>query len=397
MTGTTGQRIAIVQRLIPHYRVEMFNFLAADLARDGIKLTVFAGAAQPQEGLSDSREQVACCRPVRNRYLPAGMWWQPLVRELADYDLVILEQANGALINYPTLLLRAFRGNIVAFWGHGTHFQAGDGFSFRKTLKNRLLRAVDYWFAYTSLSRDIVAAAGFPPERITTLENSQRTETVLLTAQERAGLREEIGIGQRPMAVFCGRLVPQKAIGFLLDACRSARGTGIDLQLALVGGGALEDWIKAQAEREPWIHPLGPRYGTEKARLLAAADVFAMPATIGLSILDAFAAGLPVAVADFANHSPEIVYLTDGVNGIVTPATAEAYGAGLARLILDEEERLRMSAAARATAQRYTVENMARNFAAGIERALSLAPRTQTTLPVAHNRHGGKRWLFRHR
>ena len=44
----------------------------------------------------------------------------------------------------------------------------------------------------------------------------------------------------------------------------------------------------------------------------------ALPSHVGLSIIDGFAAGLPVLVANFDNHCPEIAYLEENVNGLMT-------------------------------------------------------------------------------
>src|SRR6185312_4144237 len=243
---------------------------------------------------------------------------------------VILEQANGALANYPVLLRRVIGGPRLAFFGHGAHLQATPG-SMREAVKRALVGAVDHWFAYTTLSRDIVAAAGFPRHRITVVENSQRTHPLELGPEERREVRDGLGVGGRPMAVFCGRLVAQKNLPFILEGCTAARTQGLDLQLALIGDGPLEPWLAERAAQQSWIHLVGARFGTAKARILDAADVFVMPSGIGLSILDAFAAGLPVAAAGFGNHNPEIVYLTDGRNGVMTPPAAAAYGGGLVR------------------------------------------------------------------
>lgn len=46
------------------------------------------------------------------------------------------------------------------------------------------------------------------------------------------------------------------------------------------------------------------------------ARVFLMPGLVGLAILDAGAAGLPLVTTDYPWHSPEIAYLDPGVNGL---------------------------------------------------------------------------------
>ena len=61
----------------------------------------------------------------------------------------------------------------------------------------------------------------------------------------------------------------------------------------------------------PWIEMKGALYGKEKAKVLLKGDLMALPSHVGLSIIDGFAAGLPVLVANFDNHCPEIAYLEE--------------------------------------------------------------------------------------
>jgi hypothetical protein len=43
-----------------------------------------------------------------------------------------------------------------------------------------------------------------------------------------------------------------------------------------------------------------------------------MPAHMGLSVLDAFAASLPVITTRHNNHSPEFAYVKDGRNALLS-------------------------------------------------------------------------------
>jgi len=394
MSPPRRRRVVLVQRMLPHYRIEPWNRLAAALARRDIDFEVHAGQPLPGERLVDGRSEVPCCAPLENVYLPGGPWWQTVLARLKGADLVILEQANGALVNLPLLIGRATRRALgrdrqerdpnappgfprLAYYGHGAHLQAPEGPSLRKSMKRALLRGVDYWFAYTALSRDIVTGAGFPPERVSVVENSQATLGLRLSPEERRAVRAGFGMGEGPLAVFCGRLAAQKRIPLVVAGCAAARALGPDLGLVVIGEGPFGGWLADAAAAAPWIRPVGARFGEEKARILAAADLFVMPTGMGLSVLDAFAAGLPVATTTLPGHNPEIVYVEDGRNGIVArPAASaaghapQALGAAIAALAADPVRRAALAAGARAASARYTVENMVGNFVGGIEAAL---------------------------
>lgn len=107
----------------------------------------------------------------------------------------------------------------------------------------------------------------------------------------------------------------------------------------------------------------GPYYCGQVPRAVvqehfATADVFAFPTLsdgFGLVLLEAMAAGLPVVCTENCADLVE-----DGVNGFIVPGRdAVALAAAIARVVSDRPLRHRMSAAARATAARHTIEHYA--------------------------------------
>src|SRR5262245_9580430 len=72
------QRVAIVQRDIPNYRVAFLNLLSEKLEYKGIELTVFAGKAHRREGFVDALDDLRCGVRVKNFDLGAKIYWQPI-------------------------------------------------------------------------------------------------------------------------------------------------------------------------------------------------------------------------------------------------------------------------------------------------------------------------------
>ena len=92
----------------------------------------------------------------------------------------------------------------------------------------------------------------------------------------------------RPIAIYMGRVAVEKNIEAFL-----ARNE-VPSKVVIGDGPALAPL----RERYPECHFLGPKYGRELARHLAAGDVFVFPSrtdTFGLVLLEAMACGLPVA------------------------------------------------------------------------------------------------------
>lgn len=374
--------VVIVARVVPHYRVGFLNRLEQRLSRLGIELTVFSDYVRPGTFHLEGLTQVSCAIRVPNHYLNfveqlTGMrtpYWQPLLSRLNAFDLVIVEQSNAALLNYPLFLRRAAKGSPkVAFWGHGANFQTSD-VALQRWLKSMFFSLADHWFVFTDLSADLVRGRGVPNQIITVVNNSfdisDFARVSNMDSAERQNARSQVGLGPGPVAAFCARLVERKALPFVVEACRLARRRVRDLNLLVIGEGPYGPWLQEQTKKNPWIRPVGALYGAEKARALFISDVFLLPSMVGLSILDGFAAELPVLVARFNNHSPEVAYFQDGVNGLMTDATTESYATAIHDILSDRATRERMAAAARESARIYSVDAMVKNFARGVEQVL---------------------------
>lgn len=159
---------------------------------------------------------------------------------------------------------------------------------------------MDWWFAYTTLSRAAVADSGFPAGRITVLDNSVDTSELALQIAAAHRIRERVP----------------------------------DFQLVIVGDGPQRELVRrAAAEADGWVHWLGARAGRDKARVLAISQLMLNPGMVGLSILDALVAAGPMVTTTYPYHSPEIAYLESGRNGLITAGDVEAFAEGVVRLI----------------------------------------------------------------
>jgi hypothetical protein len=119
------------------------------------------------------------------------------------------------------------------------------------------------------------------------------------------------------------------------------------------------------------MHLLGVRKGVEKALYFRMGDVMLNPGLVGLHIVDAFCAGMVMMTTRTARHSPEVAYLRDGENGVYCGDTPEAYAKDVLDVIQSPVRLAEMKAKAFADSDHYTLENMVKNFAGGIEAALN--------------------------
>lgn len=362
------------------YRVPLFETLRSRLAEQGITLRVVYGTPTAAEAGRDDSGILPWGIEVPCRYLTMGrsqLVWQHIPRNILEVqDLVIIPHENMLLANYLLLLARCYRKNArLAFWGHGANFQSRTDNGIRDRLKAWTARQVDWWFAYTTASVEKVVASGFDPERITCLNNAVDVGALskwqgTVTAHERQTLLLKLGLGGGRLAVFIGGLYREKRLAFLFAVADELRRRLPDFELLIIGNGPQGDLVRDFAAARPWCRWVGVRHGRDKALYASLGQVMLNPGLVGLNVLDSFAFGLPLLTTDCDIHSPEIAYLRSGRNGIMTADDPEEYVASAERVLTDVRFREELAGNCRADANRYTLDNMAENFTAGILAAL---------------------------
>lgn len=371
-------RVMVVQEVVPHYRLRLFELLHAQLAQVGIELTVVHG--NPNREQAAKQDLVDLPPPVglkvNNLRLTERLLYQPVVSRLLQADLAIFPNAAGYLPNYLFWLKGRQRPPRLGFWVYHTQERAADR-SLKEAVSRRMMRRADWWFAYTAGTRDYLLMNGAVDERITVLNNS--VDVAGFRALLAAVGAEELGEFRRrrqipagaPVGLFCGGLHREKRLDFLFEALRLIHRECPDFQLLVIGDGACRATVEREAARDTRVHALGALFGQDKARAFRLAQLALCPGLVGLGILDACAAGLPLLTTDFPGHSPEIDYLRHGINGWMTVPEPRAYANAVLRLLRCEAQRRELSRAALESARHHSIEDMAGRFAHGIRDCLA--------------------------
>lgn len=367
-------QVCIVQRRLTHYRVPLFVAMREKLAERGIQLELLVGRGTPAEEKKHDAAELPWATSIPTHYLAGGrLCWQPVRFHLAGADLVIVTQENKLLQNHLLLLMpRHFK---LAFWGHGANLQSGNPHGFKEQYKRWTTNRVDWWFAYTQMSADLVMAAGFPGNRITVLNNAVDTSDMQrhrqsVTPEETHALRASLGFGAGPVGVFVGSLYADKRLDFLFAAAAAIRREVPDFHLLIVGEGQERDRVQAWCAAHPWARWVAARFGREKVAYLSVAQVMLNPGALGLGVMDAFVCQAPMITTDCGNHGPEIAYLENNVNGVMTKNDLNAFVEASVRLLRDAQALGSLRSGCTLSARRYTVENMAHRFVDGICRAI---------------------------
>lgn len=373
------QKVVILQHRLLHYRVTLFEQLREECLNRNIELHLVHGQPTRRELAKKDVGYIEWANAVVNKVWEVGErdWlWQPFPKHLRDADLIVVMQESRLLSNYPLLLSRLWSQRKLAYWGHGANFQSKAPKGIRELWKQVLLTKVDWWFAYTEMTVAILSKAGYPSGQITCLNNaididSFKSDLAMVTDAQLLSERHALGLKPlAPVGIFCGSLYPDKKLDFLVAAIDYIHQRSPDFHCIVLGDGpSMPDLVDAALSR-PWLHLKGVTKGANKALYFRMADFMLNPGLVGLHIVDAFCAGLVMTTTSGARHSPEIAYLRDGVNGIMTADNVEEYAQAVLRLIDDRELLNRYRLAALADADVYTLDNMVAQFVNGIETCL---------------------------
>ncbi|QGU05027.1 glycosyltransferase family 4 protein [Corynebacterium comes] len=187
------------------------------------------------------------------------------------------------------------------------------------------------------------------------------------TASERESTRRRFNLGDGPLVVCISRLVPRKGQDQLIRAWRTVLRSHPAARLVIVGSGSYGRTLrKLAAPLSDAVVFTGPLPSPDLRAVLAAADVFAMPARtrgrgldvegLGIVYLEAQACGVPVVAGD-SGGAPETVTPQTGI--VVDGRDVEELAAALVRLLDDPQLRAAMGQEGRRHAtERWTWEIM---------------------------------------
>lgn len=163
--------------------------------------------------------------------------------------------------------------------------------------------------AFITISHEIddeLAELGIPQTQRSFIPNDVDTARFSpIAAPEKQSLRRKLELPTSPIAVFSGRLAPEKRVDQLIDLWPAIRTEHSDALLLILGTGDEADRLMTQAGD-------GVRFAgrvDDVALYLKAADLFLLPsATEGLSnaLLEAMASGLPAIVTNVGG-APDLI------------------------------------------------------------------------------------------
>ena len=367
------KEVVIIFRKIHQYRKDFYDLLKDSLLEDNVNLTLIYGKLDNAESKGKNDQvDVEWGKFIKNNVFSIGnkeLIWQPCLKHLKGADIVIVEQANKLLINYYLMFARRWLHLKFCYWGHGRNRQMKEDSIYNK-FKYLFIKNCDWWFAYTKEVKDFLTDMGFPKKKITIVQNAINTNVLReqyeqISQTEIEKVKYELNINTDFVGIYCGAMYAEKRIDFTLEVCYKIKKSIPEFNMIFIGSGEELYKVKEAANNHDWIYSLGSKFGEEKVKYFKIAAVQIMPGAVGLGILDSFAMETPLitTVQDF--HGPEISYLENEKNGVITKNDIEDYTNAVVRLLISKEY-IKMSSYCQLCAEKYTIEHMVENFKTGI-------------------------------
>lgn len=365
------KKVILIQRTLKFYRIPFLNSLKDKLSESGIELIFVYGN---DDIISFNDATLNWGIQVRNysiNIFEKKLYYQPIFKYLKNSNLIIVEQATKYLNNYVLWILSLLKIKKLAFWGHGINFQSNNPYSFSELVKRIMTKKVDWFFAYTPLSKKIVQKIGMSSNRITTVYNTIDNKRLIdekmkLNYEDISKIKMMHNIKSNHVCLFIGGIYREKKIFFLLESLSLIKESIPDFEFIFIGDGPERKIVENFSDKVDWIHYVGAKFDEEKVPYFIISKLLLIPGLVGLSILDSFIFETPLITTDCKMHSPEIDYLENRVNGLMTSVDSEDYAKTVINLLNNEDERKMLVEGCKTSARLYTMEKMVNNFFDGI-------------------------------
>lgn len=302
----------------------------ANLAADVIRV-----APAPNHRLSIMRLAVATARAIRRR----------------APDVVV----SGHLVLGPAVVAATRRPRCPTM-----QYVYAKEIGKRQGIARTVLPHIDATIAISDYTRDLVIAAGAPPDRVHLVLPGGGDDA---SASMQPAARE-------PTVVTVARLEDRyKGFDVVMRAMPLVRASVGDARWIVVGDGSLRGELQATAQRwglSSYVSFLGAVDDQTRDEVLRRGTVFVMPSRVpaggggegfGIVYLEAGAAGLPVVAANEGGATSAVL---DGITGLLCdPRDHVAVADRIIRLLTDPELARRLGEAGRARQQELSWQRMA--------------------------------------
>jgi glycosyltransferase involved in cell wall biosynthesis len=374
-------RATIQQPALPKYRIPFFRKLSL---ASRISLKVVYGIRRgipnvPCEGFHGEYVPLYECSVMGEHFLWHSAQWKAVKRSFSD--VAVLSWDAHYLTLFPSLIRARITGIPVILWGHGFSKRHG---SFRGLVRRAAARMANALVFYEYNTARSFAEDGWPPEKLFVAQNTIDREEILRAIDRWNSRKEELDkfreahqLTAGRVILFVSRLEADNRVDMLIRASEQLSDAYPDLRIVIIGAGPEDASLRKMALEcgvDDKVSFVGPIYDEEQlAPWFLSSSVFCYPNNAGLSIMHAFAYGLPVVTTEEKElQNPEIYAVEHGVNGLTySHDSLTGLVSALERLLANSDYRIRLAGGAlQASTAIYTLDHMVNGMADAIVNAL---------------------------
>jgi glycosyltransferase involved in cell wall biosynthesis len=237
-------------------------------------------------------------------------------------------------------------------------------------LDRLVLRSFDEVTAPSLHITRILERSGIQPRKLSTIDNGVDVDKFVDKPPQ---LRDELGLGERQVIGFVGRMVPEKGGSTLLDAARTVLAAKRDAVFVFVGDGPCRrEWQARAADLGIGNNVIFTGIRTKMPEVYASLDMLVLPSfaeAMPMAVLEAMSAAKPV-IATPVGAVPELV-VPDETGFLCEPGDVHCIAQSILAMLTDRELARKFGARGRARAIRqFSSEAMTRKYLGLYERSL---------------------------
>ena len=305
---------------------------------------------------------------------PSALWkmWR------ARPDLIFVRGFDLCTL-YALVLKAVTRCGVVLFWGGTSPHVAYLHSPWRLRLRRLLAKFIDYSVSHTMEGAEYLREViRIPADKVLQYPYQPAVRAVL---ESRVGSEEPPPCARRrPVFLYVGRMIREKGLYTLLEACVQLEGRKVgDFTLLVVGSGPEADVLKETARAREIEHRIEWAGAVDYERLGAyynACDVFVFPTfedVIGMVVPEAMVFGKAILCSRYAGAQDMV---RDGVNGFVfDPFNTNVLTDYMAAFVRDPDKAVRFGRRSRELIAPYSTERAAVRMGEIVEQVLAERPR----------------------
>lgn len=357
-------KIIIFENVLTHYRLKFYNYLIENYNIDIVFMTpTIENSDGFHTNYNNAKFKIVKIKKINIFYLNFFVW--PL-KYLKSSNIIVCVLSGTSFLNVFYSFLAKIKGVPFYWWGHSRNFALGTKLQRIKDFF-KLLSIVSSsgMLTYTeNESKRIRNQLGFLTPNLISLNNTVRTDEIFKLIKK----NNLSSINELYAENFCigmvGRLHSRRFADLGINSFINASKSNKNIRLIIIGSGEEYPRLKKKYSLNKNVIFTGT---IENENILTQYfKIFKFlinPGLVGLNLIHAMSYGKFSLVTSRVDHSPEIHFLVNKFNGIITDPSEDQYTESIIKLISDDKLRDKLNLNSINTVKKeLLIENMVNNF-----------------------------------